>query len=107
LGTATLHHLVADPDRECVHGRVSVGAVLVTDIKQRLSEHHGQDLKAAIEGGYDSDPIFTDAKAEIEHLTSALGVCKSELSRLEKLVFSLRAELDEWERGITRYVGNP
>jgi hypothetical protein len=38
------------------------------DIKQRLSEHHGKDLRAAIEGGYDSDPIYTDALDEIERL---------------------------------------
>jgi hypothetical protein len=41
-----------------------------TNIKERLKAAHARDLRAAIEGHYDSDPIFTDALAEIEALES-------------------------------------
>ena len=42
-------------------------------IVERLSVAHGRDLKAAIEGCYDSDPIFGDARREIEQLRATLA----------------------------------
>jgi hypothetical protein len=60
-----------------------------TDIKQRLSEHHGRDLRAAIEGGYDSDPIFIDAKMEIERLEKVAGDALAEQVRLGQEVTNL------------------
>jgi hypothetical protein len=44
--------------------------VTTEDIVRRLGEHHGADLKASIEGGYDSDPIFSDARDTIRSLTA-------------------------------------
>jgi hypothetical protein len=38
----------------------------MTDITQRLSDRHDAELKDAMDGGYHNDPIFVDAKGEIE-----------------------------------------
>lgn len=45
---------------------------MTASIIERLSTAHGRDLSAAIEGGYDSDPIFIDAKTEIDRLRAEL-----------------------------------
>lgn len=41
-------------------------------IKGRLSQAHARDLAAAICGGYNSDPIFIDARLEILRLEADL-----------------------------------
>jgi hemerythrin-like domain-containing protein len=80
------------------------------DINQRLArfmEEYGDVQHGSRHEDAYIEHLARDALAKIEHLSAGIGVCKVEISRLEKLVASLRAELDEWERGITRYVGNP
>jgi hypothetical protein len=42
-------------------------------ILERLSAEHSRDLFAAMQGGYDSNPVFIDAKTEIERLRRELA----------------------------------
>jgi hypothetical protein len=51
--------------------------VTTEDIVRRLGEHHGADLKASIEGGYDSDPIFSDARGTIRSLTAVAEAARA------------------------------
>jgi hypothetical protein len=75
----------------------------VTDIKQRLSLAHGKDMRAAIEGHYDSNPIYIDAHMEIERLEgevvrlcdSAMGVASIHAAEVERLLADLRTALQD------------
>lgn len=43
-------------------------------ILERLRQHHSDDLQGAILGGYDSDPIFIDARMCIKDLLRAIRI---------------------------------
>jgi hypothetical protein len=85
----------------------------LTNIKERLKAAHARDLRAAIEGHYDSDPIFTDALAEIEKLEARpvppmphyAGVVVDLLNRDDRSIRRAmfypvtRVELQQWTGG--------
>jgi hypothetical protein len=61
-------------------------------VLERLSEAHGRELKGAIEGGYDSDTIFIDARLEIERL-------RGEVERLQSESYRYREALGKLTNG--------
>lgn len=63
-------------------------------VLERLSDAHGRDLKAAIEGAYDSDPLFGDAKTEIEQLREELSTAYNWLGPPEHAGRALREYLE-------------
>lgn len=64
------------------------------DVKSRLRAAHARDLRAAIEGNYDSDTIFHDALAEIERLEALAARLERELAEARALPASIQEALN-------------
>lgn len=81
----------------------------------RLMKRHSDDLKQSMEGGYDSDPIFTDSAAalreqagEIERLKAhaeEFDAAVAECEQLEAERDTLRGELKHRNERLLQFAG--
>jgi hypothetical protein len=69
----------------------------VSDIKNRLSVAHGKDMRAAIEGHYDSNPIYIDAHMEIERLEGQVERVLADLRTALQDNADLIQRLEHWD----------
>lgn len=70
-------------------------------LRGRLMAHHSENLKQAIAGGYDSDPIFTDAAMTLARAVS-FAVHKSHCKKLSQMpmvqgrTYMMPKDWDDW-----------